>query len=67
LFFYRNEMGEPPHIHIQCGRKLEKFWLQPVGLASSARYAAHELRALHRLVDENRDHLMEAWHGYFGR
>jgi hypothetical protein len=30
FFFYSNEIGEPPHIHIQSERKLAKFWLQPV-------------------------------------
>ncbi|MCO6413358.1 MAG: DUF4160 domain-containing protein [Thiogranum sp.] len=66
FFFYSNEMGEPPHIHIQSERKLAKFWLQPVQLASSTRFPAHELNALRRLVEENKAHLLEAWNGYFG-
>ncbi len=66
FFFYSNEAGEPPHIHIQSNRKLAKFWLQPVNLASSTRFAAHELRKLKQLTEENREHLLEAWNEYFG-
>jgi hypothetical protein len=65
FFFYSNEMGEPPHIHIQSERKLAKFWLEPVALASSTRFAAHELRKLNRLVEEHRDQLLGAWNEYF--
>jgi hypothetical protein len=65
FFFYSNEMGEPPHIHIQSERKLAKFWLQPVQLASSTRFPAHELNRVNRLVEENRERLLEAWHEYF--
>ena len=58
-------MGEPPHIHIQSEKKLAKFWLEPVALASSIRFAAHELRKLNRLIDEHRDQLLGAWNEYF--
>ncbi len=58
-------MGEPPHIHIQSDRKLAKFWLDPVTLASSTRFAAHELGKLSKLVEENQGDLLEAWNEYF--
>lgn len=44
FFFYSNEGSEPPHIHVEQGDALAKFWLDPVSLASSSRYRAHELR-----------------------
>lgn len=65
FFFYSNEGGEPPHIHIQSDRKLAKYWLQPVNLAGSTRFAAHELSKLGTLVEDNKDKLMEAWNEYF--
>ncbi|WP_231363466.1 DUF4160 domain-containing protein [Thioalkalivibrio sulfidiphilus] len=46
FFFYSNERGEPPHIHVQRERFLAKFWLSPVALAGSKRFASHELRAI---------------------
>lgn len=66
FFFYSNEAGEPPHIHIQLYRKLAKFWIQPINLAGSTRFAAHELGKLSRMVEENREHFLGAWNEYFG-
>ena len=65
FFFYSNEKGEPPHIHIQRDNMLAKFWLNPVSLASSMRFSAKELRKLEMLETENENTLMEAWNEYF--
>ena len=43
FFFYSREEHEPPHIHIEHGDKLAKYWLQPVELATSRRFRSHEL------------------------
>ena len=61
FFFYSNERGEPPHIHVQRERFLAKFWLNPVALAGSKRFASHELRTIQKHVDENRGIFLEAW------
>jgi len=53
-------------VHIQSERKLAKFWLEPLALASSTRFAAHELRRLSQLVEEHREDLLGAWNEYFG-
>jgi hypothetical protein len=66
FFFYSNEDGEPPHVHVQQDRKLAKFWLEPVSLASSVRFAAHELARLERLIVERREQFLEAWNEFFG-
>jgi hypothetical protein len=66
FFFYSNEEGEPPHIHIQRDRSLAKFWLGPVDIASSTGFPAHELSKLPKLVVEHESRLMEAWNEYFG-
>ena len=65
FFFYSNEKEEPAHVHIQREKMLAKFWLKPVALASSARFAPKELRKLEQLVSENRDSFLETWNGYF--
>ncbi|MDH5548257.1 MAG: DUF4160 domain-containing protein [Gammaproteobacteria bacterium] len=65
FFFYSNEQGEPPHIHVQREDRLAKYWLMPVSLASSTRFPVHELRLIQRRIKENRDLLMEAYLGYF--
>jgi hypothetical protein len=62
FYFYSNEKGEPPHIHVQRERFLAKFWLDPVALAGSKRFASHELRTMQTYVEENREKLLEAWY-----
>lgn len=62
FFFYSNEKGEPPHVHVQRERFLAKFWLDPVMLAASKRYSSHELRIIEKHVKENRDRFLEAWY-----
>lgn len=66
IFFYSNESGEPAHVHVRRERKLAKFWLEPVELADSKRFAAHELRGIEQIVQDNRAEFLEAWHEYFG-
>jgi len=66
FFFYSNENDEPPHVHIQRERKLAKFWLNPVSLADSTRFAAHELGEIERITREHRQRFLEAWDEHFG-
>ncbi len=64
--FYSREQREPPHIHVFRDRNSAKFWLDPqVGLADNRGFARHELNLLQRLVVENRERLLEAWHEHF--
>ena len=66
FFFYSNEKGEPPHVHVQREQFLAKFWLNPVALAGSKRFASHELRTIQKHVEENRKILLEAWNEHIG-
>jgi hypothetical protein len=43
-----------------------KFWLEPVNLASSKRFAAHELNQLERIVAEHQAEFKEAWNEHLG-
>lgn len=65
LFFYSNESEEPPHIHVRLAEKEAKFWLEPVALASNHNFNSPELRQIERLVNDNKDLLIEAWNDYF--
>jgi hypothetical protein len=65
FFFFSNENDEPPHVHVRRDRGLAKFWLEPVTLAESANFAAHELGAVRDLVAQHRGKLLLAWHEYF--
>ena len=65
FYFYSNEAGEPPHIHIQSDNKTAKFWLEPAALSKSTRFTPKELKKLQKLVEDNRVLLLEAWYEYF--
>ena len=65
FFFYSNESGEPPHIHVQRESKLAKFWLKPVLMSSSIGFSSFELRRIQKIVVQHKDELLEAWDEYF--
>lgn len=66
FFFYSHESGEPPHVHVEHGDNVAKYWLEPVQLASSHGFRSHELKRLRALVIEHRVLFEEAWHAHFG-
>ena len=65
FYFYSRENGEPPHIHVEWGDKLAKYWLSPLELASSKRFRDHELKQLREIVVDRRDEFLKAWHDHF--
>ncbi|MBZ5533029.1 MAG: DUF4160 domain-containing protein [Acidobacteriia bacterium] len=66
FYFYSHEPNEPPHVHVDRDDLSAKFWLNPVALASNFGFNARELGLLQKIVETNREQLLEAWHGYFG-
>jgi hypothetical protein len=66
IYFYSHEPNEPPHVHIDRDNLSVKFWLNPVSLARNRGFIARELRQIERIVQENRQRLLEAWNEYFG-
>lgn len=66
LYFYSHEPNEPPHVHIDRDDQSCKFWIEPVALARNLGFSAKELRDIERLVIDNQQSLLEAWHEYFG-
>lgn len=66
FFFYSLENNEPPHIHIERGENVAKYWLSPVSLAMNDGFRSHELTRLRQLVIEHKTTLQEAWNAHFG-
>ena len=66
FYFYSHEPNEPPHVHIDRGEATIKVWLDPVEVAKSRGFRAHEINAIIAMVEEHRTALLEAWHEYFG-
>ena len=61
-----HEPHEPPHVHVDRDDQSAKFWLDPVALARNLGFSARELNRIQAMVDNHREDLLEAWHGYFG-
>jgi len=64
FYFFANEKGEPPHIHVDLADNDAKFWLDPVALAMNKGIPAHKLRAIERLIREHVDLLKEKYHEF---
>lgn len=67
LFFYSNELQEPPHIHVEYQSCVAKFWLQPVRLARNIGMNISQLRTAEELVKENENFILEKWYEYFSK
>lgn len=65
FFFFSMEGQEPPHIHIESGEKVCKFWIDPVRLAYSCRLKQHELNKIKIIVIEYRKYFLEKWYEHF--
>ncbi len=66
FIFFSSDQGEPVHIHIKCARAIAKFWLEPITVAYNRGFREHELNEIERLVNDNQQTLVEAWHDFFG-
>ena len=66
FFFYSNEGTEPPHIHVEFGDGIAKFWLEPVALVGSRGISTRDLLRLQRFIEEHSLEFTRAWNEYFG-
>lgn len=66
FFFFSGEHGEPPHVHVEYGDKVAKYWLDPVEMARSVGFRSHELTRVRAMVSENRKLFLEKWNEHFG-
>ncbi len=67
FFFYSDENGEPPRIHVESSDKTAKFWLDPVELARSNGFRPQELTRLRATGIERRYEFLEVRHAHFDR
>ena len=65
IFFYAGDRDEPKHVHVARDNQVAKFWLQPVRLEMSGGIRRSEISRIQRIVEENREAILEAWDDYF--
>ena len=69
FFFFSNEglPRELPHIHVRGSGSDAKIWLEPeISIAGSYGFNSRQLADIIRIVSENRDRILRAWHEHFG-
>ena len=65
FFFWSGDRAEPPHVHVQKGSAEAKVWLDPVRLQGAIDFRGHEINAVVRKIDEQRDVFLRAWYDHF--
>jgi uncharacterized protein DUF4160 len=65
FFFFSLEGEEPTHIHVEQAERFAKFWLNPVSLVKSRGFRSGELSEIQKIIEENRDILLEKWNEHF--
>ena len=66
FYFYANDRGEPPHVHVERDDSRAKFWLSPVRLFESSGFGRPEINKLRALVGDNEAEFLRTWHEFFG-
>ena len=61
FFFYSADCAEPPHVHVERDNKTAKFWINPVRLERSGKFARSEINKIQALVENNVALLMVKW------
>ena len=65
FFFYSNDSGEPPHVHVEKGGASGKWWLDPVAMVWEDGFTRPQLRRVDTIIRANQGRLLEAWHEHF--
>ena len=65
FYFFSHEPNEPPHVHVDKGAATIKLWLDPVAVAGTRGFRAHEIGGIIAMVEEHRAVFLEKWHEYF--
>jgi hypothetical protein len=66
FFFFSLEGNEPPHVHVEHGDKVAKFWLNPINLASSYGFRGYELTEVRAIIMKYSKKFLEKWNEHFG-
>lgn len=68
FFFYSNEGGEPPHIHVEKGDAEGKIWLEPkTEITYLHGFTNSEVKQIAVIIFEHSEQFKIAWYGYFNK
>lgn len=71
MFFYSNEMNEPPHIHAEKAEMEAKFWLDVESFEIRAvflkRMKSRDERELRKIIYLHIEYIIEQWNIFHGK
>jgi len=59
--FFSSEPNEPVHVHVAKAGNEAKFSIDPVSLAWSRGFRAHDLREIAEILESHQQKIMETW------
>lgn len=65
FFCYAGDRDEPPHVHIERDNDEAKYWLAPIRLQKNKGFNRAELNRIQKLVQDNKEALLEGWDEFF--
>lgn len=65
FFFYSGDRSEPIHVHVEKGKAVAKFWVEPVRLERSRGFSSQEINTMLRHVEANKNLIVEQWNEFF--
>lgn len=65
FFFYSNEGTEPPHVHVEKGGAIGKWWLDDFREGFARGFTKSELRTIRATLKKRQADLIEAWNEHF--
>ena len=60
-FFYAQDCDEPVHVHVEHEANRCKYWIDPLKMAKSGGFKAHELREIEKMLKENLEVITKKW------
>ena len=61
-FYFFSLEEDRMHVHVACADGDAKFWLEPeIEVAMAKGLRPHRLKAIHRIIEEHKDELANAW------
>ena len=65
FYFYSNEGGEPPHVHVEYQGSMAKVWLDPIAVARDGGLSHAHMSQIIAIIQQHRTQLIGEWNAYF--
>lgn len=65
FYFFSQEIGEPPHVHVDKDGKSAKFWIESTTVVRNVHFVPFELREIARIISTNRLEFLRRWNEHF--